>query len=185
MHASRALTRSDTSAPNADVSAGRARSEHSRSRPRHGPSAHLTAALRRRLMRLRSTALPICRVTVKPNRGLPLRPARSRRRAPWPRARTPASPSARPCGRAGIRHAVFSVYEPRRRASCCLRPCPGHWPPIAAAASHADSRLRPLARRRATTLRPPVRGHALAETVPALAHELARLVGPFHVRSPS
>ena len=85
-------------------------------------------------MRLRSTALPTCRVTVKPNRGSCPSAGRppilvtaflglehERRRCP---ARTLAD--AQKLG------APFQGRHARRCAFCCLRPCPGHWPPIAA-----------------------------------------------------
>ena len=46
--------------------------------------------------------------------------------------------------------------------------------------AHALRRLRPRVRRAATTLRPPVGRHASAKTMPALAHQFARLVSSFH-----
>jgi hypothetical protein len=131
-------------------------------------------------MRLRSTALPICRVTVKPNRGpsaarvLPSRALASRTKAAAAH-RLPlrtrryserllrvvtreAEPLA--CVALAMRHPSLPTATSRREALATLRAPPCHDPPTA-------------------------RGrHALAETMPALAHELARLVGPFHVKSP-
>ena len=81
---------------------------------------------------------------------------------------------------------VFRTLLQRRHARGGARSCLrlGHAPPIAAAAASCRQAL-------ATLRAPPGHHsaatggrHALAETMPALAHELARLVGPFHVGSP-
>src|SRR5262245_53917975 len=137
-------------------------------------------------MRLRSTALPICRVTVKPKRGFGC----SAGPPPASRSRSLASSTkAGPAHRAPLRTRrnsarLFSVVTPGvvplvafaralamghpslpariscREALAALGTAPGHDPAATG------------------------RGHALAETMPALAHELARLIGPFHVGSP-
>src|SRR6185503_3765020 len=146
----------------------------------------LTAALRRRLMRLRSTALPICRVTVKPNRGSC--PTAGRPPFSWLRSLA-SSTNAGPAHRAPLRTRrnsprFFSVVTPGVApfAAFARALAIGH-PSLPAAISRREAlaalRTPPGDDRAAAS-----RGHALAETMPALAHELARLIGPFHVWSP-
>jgi hypothetical protein len=82
----------------------------------------------------------------------------------------------------------------RRYSERLLRVVTREVEPLAcvALAMRHPSLPRPSSREALATLRaspchypPTTRGrHALAETMPALAHELARLVGPFHVKSP-
>jgi hypothetical protein len=130
-------------------------------------------------MRLRSTALPICRVTVKPNRGpsadrvLPSRALASRTKAAVAhrlplRTRKYSERLLRvvtrevgplACVALAMRHPSLPAAS-SREALATLRAPPCHHPPTACGR------------------------HALAETMPALAHEPARLVGPFHVKSP-
>ena len=137
-------------------------------------------------MRLRSTALPTWRVTVKPNRGLALAGCgrRPRRCAPWPRARTPAVAQRAPLRTRRNSARRFSVVTPGVApfAAFARALAIGH-PSLPAAVSR---------RQALAALGAPPRHdraaaggcHALAETMPALAHELARLIGPFHVGSP-
>ena len=135
-------------------------------------------------MRLRSTALPTCLVTVKPNRGSS---AGSRARSSSA-ARLGLEDEGRSCAaRALADPQVFGALLQRRHARGgafrCLRL--GHGPPIAAAAASCRQALAAL-RAPPGHDRAAAHGcHAVAESMPALAHELARLVGPFHVGSPS
>src|SRR5436853_4846456 len=90
--------------------------------------------------------------------------------------------ASRPFADPQVFRALFQRRHWRGGARSCLRL--GHAPPIAAAAASLRQALATL---RAPPGHPPAaRGgrQALAETMPALAHELARLVGPFHVESP-
>ena len=103
---------------------------------------------------------------------------------PWPRGRTPASPSARRCAPAGTLRAASKSSRPASRSFLVQ---PVLWPlPI--------RRRRKRSRRQALAAlgappghdRAAARGrHALAEPMPPLAHEPARLIGPFHFSSPS
>ena len=117
-------------------------------------------------MRLRTTALPIFFVTVKPTRGGPS-----------------SSPPIAPGRRADPRR--LAPRRPRRKSCAALdRVCHSgrtlRWPDDPAPAlAQADSRARPGRggrQRPAATLG----GHAGAEAVPALADELRRLKGALH-----
>jgi len=78
--------------------------------------------------------------------------------------------------------ALLQGRDARGGASRCLRL--GHASPIAAAAASCRQALATLGA--APGDDGPAAGgrHTVAESMPALAHELARLVGPFHVGSP-
>src|SRR5207244_5417474 len=81
-----------------------------------------------------------------------------------------------------VLRALFQRGDALGGAARCLRF--GHAPPIAAAAASCRQALAAL-RAPAGHNGAAAHGcHAGAESMPALAHELARLVGPFHVRSP-
>ena len=103
---------------------------------------------------------------------------------PWPRARTPAVPIARPCGPAETPPRLFSVVTPGAApfAAFARALAIGH-PSLPAAVSRREA-LAALGTPPGHDPAAAGRGHALAETMPALAHELARLIGPFHVGSP-
>src|SRR5580658_7656698 len=120
------------------------------------PCESRTISRSRRLTRLRSTALPTCRDTVKPMRTGPFS---ARRRACTTKAPTDArKPDA--AARKSVRRLNRSMVAGEMR-----------------------SRTEPLA-----ALRPPGRQHSAAalgrhpgaKAVTALAHQFARLVGPFH-----
>ncbi len=82
-----ALIRSDTSAAKPASRAARRAIRHSRSRfAQWSRTTSRTAALRRRLIRLRSTAFPTFLLTVKPNLAPPAGP-HSRHPAAWPPGR--------------------------------------------------------------------------------------------------
>jgi hypothetical protein len=117
----------------------------------------LTASRRRRRIRLRSTAPPICRVTVKPTRT-----------APW-------SPRYRACRT----NARFADRTPRAAA----RKSPRRFSRSMTTAIPPRSGTEPLAPMRAAISQhfaAALCGHARAKAVPAFAHQFARLIGPFH-----
>src|SRR5262245_9702055 len=126
-------------------------------------------------MRLRSTALPIWRVTVKPNRG-PCSEACGARSWPW---RALASRTkARPAQRAPLRtrsHSarIFSVVPPGVALFAAFAPALaiGH-PSLPAVASRGQP-LAALGAPPGYHPAPSGGGHALAKPMPALAHELA------------
>src|SRR5215470_2953955 len=116
-----------------------------------------TASLSRRRTRLRSTAVPTFFDTVKPTRA---GPSSSRRRA-WS---TKAG--------AGIRVPAATARNSARRLRRSIRQKP-----------LPRSGAQPLASARAPGghhLAPALGRHAGTETVTALAHQLARLIGPLH-----
>src|SRR5580692_9506478 len=125
------------------------------------PCDSRTTSRSRRRTRLRSTALPTCRDTVNPMRT---GPASARRRACTTKAPTDA------------RKPVAAARKSVRRLNRSM---------VAAdmTADEMRSRTEPLA-----ALRPPGRQHPAAalgrhpgaKAVAALAHQFARLVGPFH-----
>src|SRR6202051_976421 len=120
------------------------------------PAESRTISRSRRRTRLRSTALPTCRDTVKPMRT---GPSSARRRACTTKAPTDA------------RKAAAAARKSVRRVNRSM------------VAGEMRSRTEPLA-----ALRPPGRQHSAAafgrhpgaKAVTALAHQFARLVGPFH-----
>ena len=138
-----------------------------------------TAALRRRRMRLRSTAPPSFFVTVKPKRG--------------PSEADAAGVLSRPAARGRVsstKEGVANRAPPltlRNSALFLSVSIATATPPREA--MQAASR-RPLGRQALAPLGPAARDHfdaaggrhAGAEAVPALAHELAGLIGPFHGR---
>src|ERR1700688_1842349 len=120
------------------------------------PAESRTISRSRRRTRLRSTALPTCRDTVKPMRT---GPSSARRRACTTKAPTDA------------RKAAAAARKSVRRVNRSM------------VAGEMRSRTEPLA-----ALGPPGRQHPAAafgrhpgaKAVTALAHQFARLVGPFH-----
>src|SRR6266851_881118 len=123
----------------------------------------------RRRTRLRATALPTLRLTVNPTRtagrlssagagaAWSTKPGMAQRRPPWTRRKS------RRFGR-----------RPRRAVANLARP--------------PKSSRKPLAARPATAgddLAAADRCHPGPEAVPALAHQLARLIGAFHYATPS
>src|SRR5258707_4814173 len=124
---------------------------------------------KRRRTRLRATALPTLRLTVNPTRiaGRPrsagmgaacsTKPGMAQRRPAWTRRKS------RRFGR-----------RPRRAAVNLTRPSKLSREPLAARPATAGDDL-------AATHR----CHPGAEAVPALAHQLARLIGAFHYATPS
>lgn len=120
------------------------------------PCESRTISRSRRLTRLRSTALPTCRDTVKPMRT---GPTSARRRACTTKAPTDArkpAAAARKSGRRLNRSMVAGEMRSRTEPLAALRP-PGRQHPAAALGRHPG-----------------------AKAVTALAHQFARLVGPFH-----
>src|SRR3984957_11589238 len=125
------------------------------------PCESRTTSRSRRRTRLRSTALPTCRDTVKPMRT---GPSSARRRACTTKAPTDAR-----CPAAAARKSVRCLNRSMVAADLT--------------ADEMRSRTEPLA-----ALRPPGRQHPAAafgrhpgaKAVTALAHQFARLVGPFH-----
>src|SRR5260370_5661826 len=123
----------------------------------------------RRRTRLRATALPTLRLTVKPTRtagrlssagagaAWSTKPGMAQRRPAWTRRKS------RRFGR-----------RPRRAAVNLTRPSKLSREPLAARPATAGDDL-------AATHR----CHPGAEAVPALAHQLARLIGAFHYATPS
>ena len=129
-------------------------------RPGRGSASRTTSRSRRRT-RLRSTALPTFLVTVKPNAR---RPSSSRWRACSTNAAAGTLRSASP--RPGSPPVASTV--PWKRATGCVPPSGGQ--PLAPARAPRDEHLAAA-----------LGGHAGAESVTALAHQLARLIGPLHV----
>src|SRR5580704_17274536 len=141
------------------------------------PCESRTISRSRRFTRLRSTALPTCRDTVNPMRT---GPASARRRACTTKAPTDARKPAA-AARKSVRRLNRSMVAAEMVAADMAAA------DMAAAEEMTErekrSRSEPLA-----ALRPPGRQHsaaafglhpgAKAET--ALAHQFARLVGPFH-----
>ena len=139
--------------------AGRPAHSHAR-RARPVAADSLTISRRRRRTRLRSTALPTFLDTVKPTRTGPLSPRvarlqhETRGRRPWPRSRRPGNP-------------LVASAAPWTTPAA-LRPTSGAEPLAAARAARGDHLAAARGR------------HAGAKTVTALAHQLARLIGPLH-----
>ena len=119
----------------------------------------LTISLRRRRTRLRSTAFPTFRDTVKPIRTGPLS-ARARACKRNPRL-APCLRSRRPGNRIVSSAAPWMTPAPRRRTSGAE--------PLASSRAARGHHLAPARCR-----------HACAKTVTAFAHQLARLIGPLH-----
>src|SRR6202030_2109448 len=125
------------------------------------PCESRTISRSRRRTRLRSTALPTCRDTVKPMRT---GPSSARRRAC-----TTKAPNDARCPAAAARKSVRCLSRSKVPADMT--------------ADELRSRTEPLA-----ALRPPGRQHSAAafgrhpgaKAMTALAHQFARLVGPFH-----
>jgi len=117
----------------------------------------LTASRKRRRIRLRSTAPPVCRVTVKPTRT------------------TPSSPRERAC-RTNARFAdrtppAAARKSPRRFSrsmTTAMLPRSGTEPLAPLRAAIGEHSAAALCR------------HARAEAMPPFAHQFARLIGPFH-----
>src|SRR3984957_15528394 len=130
------------------------------------PCESRTTSRSRRFTRLRSTALPTCRDTVNPMRT---GPASARRRACTTKAPTDARKPA-----AAARKSVRRLNRSMVAAD------------MVAADMTADemrSRTEPLAALRAAGRQHPAAAlgrHPGAKAVTALAHQFARLVGPFH-----
>src|SRR5580700_10637184 len=120
------------------------------------PCESRTISRSRRRTRLRSTALPTCRDTVNPMRT---GPSSARRRACTTKAPTDArnpAAAARKSVRRLNRSMVAGEMRSRTEPLAALRP-PGRQHPAAALGRHPG-----------------------AKAVTALAHQFARLVGPFH-----
>src|SRR3569833_3956139 len=120
-----------------------------------------TTSRRRRRTRLRSTALPTLRDTVKPTRT------------------GPASPRGRIWSTKAAAGTLVPVAALRKSARCFSRSIESSVAAMRAAGLGAE----PLASAGTPGLDDlaAARGlHARAETVTALAHKLARLVGPLH-----
>src|SRR5580704_6176116 len=126
------------------------------------PCESRTISRSRRRTRLRSTALPTCRDTVKPMRT---GPSSARRRACTTKAPTDArKPLA--AARKSVRCLNRSMVVAEDMAADEMR-----------------SRTEPLAALRAPGRQHPAAAlgrHAGAKAVTAFAHQFARLVGPFH-----
>src|ERR1700683_3511288 len=125
------------------------------------PCESRTISRSRRPTRLRSTALPPCRDTVKPMRT---GPASARRRACTTKAPTDARKPA-----AAARKSVRRLNRSMAAADM--------------AADEMRSRTEPLAALRAPGRQHPAAAlgrHPGAKAVTAFAHQFARLVGPFH-----
>ena len=146
---------------------------------RRGWALSRTISRNRRRTRFRCTALPTCLDTVKPTRtgrvaGRFRRAARLQQRKRWPGARAPAAAARKSVRRfnrsmsATLSRYCIGLSGPTQHAS---RP---------SASSYALSFLRPCARRAVEHLAAALGRHAGAEAVTALAHQFARLVGPFH-----
>ena len=116
-----------------------------------------TASRKRRRIRLRSTAPPVCRVTVKPTRTAP----------PSPRERA-CTTNARFADRTPPAAARKSPRRFSRSMTTAMLPRSGTEPlaPMRAAISEHFAAA-------------PCR-HARAEAMPPFAHQFARLIGPFH-----
>src|SRR6202166_2747797 len=120
------------------------------------PAESRTISRSRRRTRLRSTALPTCRDTVKPMRT---GPSSARRRACTTKAPTDA------------RKAAAAARKSVRRVNRSM------------VAGEMRSRTEPLAALGASGRQHPAAAfgrHPGAKAVTALAHQFARLVGPFH-----
>src|SRR5580700_5615271 len=130
------------------------------------PCESRTISRSRRRTRLRSTALPTCRDTVKPMRT---GPSSARRRAC-----TTKVPTDTRCPAAAARKSVRCLNRSMAAADMAAADL---------AADELRSRTEPLA-----ALGPPGRQHSAAalgrhpgaKAVAAFAHQFARLVGPFH-----
>jgi hypothetical protein len=132
-----------------------------------GRHAARAASLRRRLARLRMTALPTLRVAVKPSRTVETPSWRSSR---WtttaPRASETPFAAARNWGREVMR----SILK-----GSLMRPNPG-------AGRSGRQALAALGATPRNNLLTVLGGHPRTEAVSALAHESRRLIGPLHVR---
>jgi hypothetical protein len=117
----------------------------------------LTASRKRRRIRLRSTAPPICRVTVKPTRTAPSSP---RERA----CRT----NARFADRTPLAAARKSPRRFSRSMTTAMLPRSGTEPLAPMRAAISEHFAAALCR------------HARAEAMPPFAHQFAGLIGPFH-----
>ena len=124
---------------------------------RPGAAESLTISRNRRRTRLRSTASPTCRDTVNPTR---IAPSSARRRA--------CTTKARPEARAPFAAARKSLRRFSRSTTAERAPRSRTEPLAPARAPRRDHLTAALGR------------HARAKTVPALAHQFARLVGSFH-----
>src|SRR5580704_9157712 len=136
----------------------------------------------RRRTRLRSTALPTCRDTVKPMRT---GPSSARRRACTTKvptdARCPAAAARKSVRR--LNRSMVAVDVAAVDMAAVDMAAVDMAAADLAAAGEIRSRTEPLA-----ALRPPGRQHPAAafgrhpgaKAVTALAHQFARLVGPFH-----
>src|SRR4029077_5883286 len=135
------------------------------------PCASRTISRSRRRTRLRSTALPTCRDTVNPMRTGPVS---ARRRACTTKAPTDARiPAA--AARKSVRRLNRSMAAADMSAADMAA--------VDMAKREKRSRTEPLAALRAPGRQHPAAAfgrHPGAKAVAALAHQFARLVGPFH-----
>src|ERR1700685_1140588 len=144
------------------------------------PCESRTISRSRRRTRLRSTALPTCRDTVKPMRT---GPSSARRRACTTKAPTVARKpleAARKSVRCLNRCMVVADMAAADLAAADLAAADL---PAELAADELRSRTEPLAALRAAGRQHPAAAlgrHPGAKAVTALAHQFARLVGPFH-----
>src|SRR5262249_41240086 len=120
----------------------------------------LTISLSRRRTRLRSTAVPIFLDTVKPTRT------------------GPPSSRLRACNTKAAVGTLAAVAAARKSARCLSRRI-GRRPARRGRRSSAEP-LAPARAARGNVLAPALGRHAGTKTVTALAHQIARLIGPLH-----
>src|SRR3954454_2260560 len=124
------------------------------------PASHsLTRARKRRLTRLRATALPTFRDTVSPMRA------------------GPPSSRDRPCSMKLLVEIFWPAAAARKSALRRSRSVP---PGMRLAAPLCAEALAPARPARRNDLAAADRGDPRAETVTAFAHQLAGLIGPLH-----
>ena len=142
-------------------------------RSRWSTAAAWIAFRRRRLIRLRSVAWPTFLVTVSPKR----KPAMSSRQAPLHRHPLRMKAAAR-----GRRQEVRSFGQPPRPWNGRRLRAPVAHSRRECLRGQALAAMRPA---RGDDLAAALRRHAGAKAMPALADELARLIGPLHGSSPA
>ncbi len=133
-------------------------------------------------MRLRSTAPPTFLLTVKPNRAVPATTASPKPARGLPSSTKPERRAARTVAQAQKLGAMLEGRNAGGRGPLRLCLCSRHAP-----ARYAASGRQALAALGSAARQDPAaagRLHALAEAVPPLANELARLIGTLHVWPP-